>query len=161
MEKLVKEHERSGDSIDSANASTAHSVQMLALITKLEQKDLVDRGELRPVGTARYGLEEKLYRRVSRVVTELQEFLHKASLLVPGRTGYFHVDPEDLFIPVLQETNDVARLLMAWELLRSRLDLGHQFFLKYEKECRLPHSIEAFCYDRAVSGSSPAFLWLS
>ncbi|KAJ7671897.1 hypothetical protein B0H14DRAFT_2657317 [Mycena olivaceomarginata] len=134
MEKLVKEYERLEDSIDSANASTAHSVQMLALMTTLEQKDLADRGEFRPAGMARYRLEERLYRRVSRVVTELQEFLYKASLLVPGRTGFFHVDPEDLFLPVLQGTNDVARLLMAWELLRSRLDLGHQFFFKYEKE---------------------------
>ncbi|KAJ7802038.1 hypothetical protein B0H14DRAFT_2614762, partial [Mycena olivaceomarginata] len=144
MEKLVKEYEQSGDSIDSANASTAHSVQMLALMTTLEQKDLVDRGEFRPARIARYGLEEQLYWRVSRVVTELQEFLYKALLLVPGRTGFFHVDPEDLFLPVLQETNDIARLLMAWELLRSRLDLGHRFFFKYEKECWLPQSIEAF-----------------
>jgi hypothetical protein len=107
MEKLVKEYEQSGDSIDSANTSTAHLVQMLALMTMLEQKDLVDRGEFRPVGIARYGLEEQLYWRVSRVVTKLQEFLYRASLLVPGRTGFFHVDPADLFLPVLQETNDL------------------------------------------------------
>ncbi|KAJ7712259.1 hypothetical protein B0H14DRAFT_3902369 [Mycena olivaceomarginata] len=144
MERLMNEYERSGDSIDSPNASTAHSVQMLALMTTLEQKDLVDRGDSRPSGMARFGLDDQLYKRVSRVVAELQEFLYKASLLVPGRTSYFHVDPEDLFLPVLQETNDVARLLMAWELLRSRLELGHRFFLKYGKECRMPNSIEAF-----------------
>ncbi|KAK6997336.1 hypothetical protein R3P38DRAFT_2798465 [Favolaschia claudopus] len=71
---------------------------------------------------------------VTRVSAELQEFLRQAANMVPGRTSHFVVDPEDSCLPVLNGAQDLNQLEAAWELLRSRLELGHRFFLKYVEE---------------------------
>ncbi|KAF8146734.1 hypothetical protein K438DRAFT_1990248 [Mycena galopus ATCC 62051] len=140
MEQLVKEYEFVGDH----QASTAEDVQMLGLKCTLEEADIVDRGANREPGSPRYGLEPKFLSHIARITAELQEFLFKASVLVPGRRRYFHVDPEQVLIPILEKSSDLPRILMAWEMLRKRIRLGHDFFLKYQKELRLPDSITDF-----------------
>ncbi|KAF8212542.1 hypothetical protein K438DRAFT_2010749 [Mycena galopus ATCC 62051] len=140
MTRLALEYERVGD----YHPSTAEDVQMLGLKATLEEADLVDRGKEREPGIPRYGLEPSFLERVARVTAELQEFLFKASVLVMGRRRYFHVDLESVLIPILEKSSDLPRILMAWEMLRSRLTLGHSFFLKYQKELRLPDSIADF-----------------
>jgi hypothetical protein len=144
MLDLAKEYEKSEDSLESSTESTSQGVRILSLKTTLEQRDVFDRGENRDMGVPRFGLDSRLFRRVDRIAAELQEFLLKASRLVPGRINYFQVDPEDVLIPILEGCSDLAQLLMAWEMLCSRLELGHRFFEKYRKESRLPDSIEAF-----------------
>ncbi|KAJ7848849.1 hypothetical protein B0H14DRAFT_2582813 [Mycena olivaceomarginata] len=144
MEKLAQEYERQGELLESLSASTAQAVQLYAQKTMLEEGDVVDRGLNRNKREPRFALEVRFLERLSRTVAELQEFLFRASLLVAGRKRYFHVDPESILMPVLQGSSDVAQILMAWEMLRSRLDLGHQFFLKYQKENRLPEAVTSF-----------------
>src|SRR4051794_203233 len=54
------------------------------------------------------------------------------------------MDPESILLPILQGSSNVAQILMAWEMLWSQLDLGHQFFLKYRKENHLPETVTSF-----------------
>ncbi|KAK6996605.1 hypothetical protein R3P38DRAFT_2565369, partial [Favolaschia claudopus] len=130
MGRLHKEYLSSGE----LYASTYNSVQLLATQTKLSKGDIWDRGVAKVDSPPRFQISPTLLSRISRVSAELQEFLRRAAALIPGRTTFFVVDPEDSCLPILSGAQDLHQLEAAWELLRSRLELGHRFFLKYTEE---------------------------
>ncbi|KAJ6469236.1 hypothetical protein DFH09DRAFT_1111217 [Mycena vulgaris] len=144
MARLVAEFEKQDDSLEDSVESTAQGAHMLSLKETLENNEVVDRGAVREDGLPRYMLKPSLYKRVDRVVGELQYFLQRSSALVVGRQRYFRIDPEDAILPVLEGCSNLAQLLVAWEILRSRISLGIDFFWKYVKEFRNPDSIEAY-----------------
>ncbi|KAJ7142940.1 hypothetical protein C8R44DRAFT_726234 [Mycena epipterygia] len=57
---------------------------------------------------------------------------------------YFRVNPEDAIFPILEGTGDMAQLLMAGEIVRSRIVLAQGFIRKYAKELRNPDRIEDY-----------------
>ncbi|KAK6996603.1 hypothetical protein R3P38DRAFT_2565178, partial [Favolaschia claudopus] len=139
MGRIHQEYLSSGEMY----ASTYNSVQLLAAQTQLSKGDIWDRGIMKSDSPPRFQLAPTFFARISRVTAELQEFLRRASNLVPGRTTCFIVDPEDSCLPVLQSAHNLSQMEAAWELLRSRLELGHRFFLKYVAEFKDKDAIPA------------------
>ncbi|KAJ7906579.1 hypothetical protein B0H13DRAFT_2333316 [Mycena leptocephala] len=144
MVHLMLEYEKEDESLEDPTMSTSQGALMLSLHTELEDRDVLDRGLVRLPGVSRYALEPDLLTRVDRIAGELQYFLQRGSALVPGRTRYFRVDPEDSIIPVLKGCSNVAQLVVAWGILRKRLHLGREFIQKYAREFRNPDSIEDY-----------------
>ncbi|KAJ7884947.1 hypothetical protein B0H13DRAFT_1889722 [Mycena leptocephala] len=144
LARLIQEFEKTDDSLEDAVESTAQGAYLLSLKSSLEEEDIEDRGGNRPPGVARFGLAEPLYRKVNRVVGELQYFVQRAANLVKGRDRHFRIDPEDAILPILEGCSNRAQLSAAWDIIRRRLELGGQFFRKYVKEFKNPDSIEAF-----------------
>ncbi|KAJ7429242.1 hypothetical protein B0H11DRAFT_2266488 [Mycena galericulata] len=134
IRRLREEYEKQDESLEDATESTLQGATLLGFKSTLEQEDIVDRGDARERGQGRFGLEERLYVRTDRIVGELQFFLQRAARLSPARERYFHVDPEDAIIPLLEGSSDIPQLRAAWEILRSRIVLGMRFFNKYEAE---------------------------
>ncbi|KAJ7924009.1 hypothetical protein B0H13DRAFT_2315828 [Mycena leptocephala] len=141
MQRLLLEYEKGGeDNVE----STAQGSQLLSLWMELEDKDVLDRGEIRPPRVSRYALEPMLLKRVERIAYELQHFLQRASAMVPGRARFFRIDPEDAILSTLKGSSSVAQLFAAWELMRKRLELGRGFLGKYVREFKNPDFIEDF-----------------
>jgi hypothetical protein len=134
MRKLKAEYERMDENLEDATESTKQGATMLTLKGSLEERDLFDRGEVRQPWEPRYGLVQELFLKVDRIVGEMQHFLSRAASLVPGRSQYFHIDPEDSIVPILRGCSNVSQLVAAWEIIRSRIELGQKFLLKYEDE---------------------------
>ncbi|KAJ6499664.1 hypothetical protein C8R47DRAFT_971591, partial [Mycena vitilis] len=113
---------------------------MLSLKAELEDADVQDRGTDRPTGVSRYYLTPKLFKRVDRVVGELQYFLQRAAAMVAGRTRFFRIDPEDAIVPIFRGCNNLSQIIAAWGIIRKRLELGQRFFQKYVKEFQTPEA---------------------
>jgi hypothetical protein len=64
--------------------------------------------------------------------------------MVPTRTRFFCVDPEDAILSTLRGSGNAAQISAAWELMRKRLELGREFLNKYVKEFKNPDYIEDF-----------------
>ena len=75
---------------------------------------------------------------MTRVVSELQIFLERASALVPERLSYFKVDPRDTFLEILRESSDLGQIHAAWMGLSRRLTLAQENLTKYEIQYRKP-----------------------
>lgn len=144
MSRLIQEYKKGNGDLEDAKESTAQGALMLSLHMVLEDKDIEDRGEERIAGVSRFALEGSMMRWVDRVVYELQYFLQRSSAMVSRRDKYFRVDPEDAIIPTLKGCGDRSQLIVIWEILRKRLELGQEFFRKYVKEFRKPEAIEDF-----------------
>ncbi|KAJ7251191.1 hypothetical protein B0H12DRAFT_1071984 [Mycena haematopus] len=140
MARLLQEFEKGDDQVEDS-MSTDQAARMISLQIALESNEVVDLGEGE---RRRFALEKKLLARVDRVVGELQYFLQRAAALVPGRRKHFKIDPEDNIIPLLSGCNTTAQLVAAWEIVRSRIDLGRKFVSKYAKEFANPDAIQVF-----------------
>jgi hypothetical protein len=144
MSRLIQEYQREDDSLEDAVESTSQGALLLSLKYQLEANEIEDRGVGRPEGIPHYGLSEHIYQKVDRVVGELQYFLQRSATLVNGHERYFRIDPEDAILPLLAGRSNKAQLLVAWGILRKRLELGRQFFEKYVKEFNHPNGIEDY-----------------
>ncbi|KAJ7468424.1 hypothetical protein B0H11DRAFT_1921004 [Mycena galericulata] len=139
--KLMDEYRKQDESLEDATVSTAQGALMLSLKVILEASDIADKG----FGVAsRFSLNPFLFERLNRIMGELQYFLQKTAALVPNRKKHFWIDPEDAILPILAGCSDRAQLLVVWEILRTRLELGQKFIEKYVKEIENPLSIEDF-----------------
>ncbi|KAJ7740759.1 hypothetical protein DFH07DRAFT_778344 [Mycena maculata] len=141
LRKLMMEYRKQDDDLEDATESTVQGALMLLMKIKLEPSDVLDRGE---ASVSRYLLEKRMYEQTDRIVGELHYFLQMTAALVPGCKKFFRVDPEDALLPILQGCSNVAQLLMAWELLWARLELGQKFIEKYAKEFGNLKSIKDF-----------------
>ncbi|KAJ7615061.1 hypothetical protein DFH06DRAFT_1146122 [Mycena polygramma] len=115
-----------------SHVSTFEGVRAIVTKTELQTSDIRDRGISLKNPVARFSLDPKLFARVDRVTAELQIFLKSASELVPGRTTYFIVDPEDTCLPLLQGAHELAQLQACWSLLRKRVELGDRALRRIE-----------------------------
>jgi hypothetical protein len=61
MHRLIQEYEKGGeDNLEDATESTAQGAQLSSLLMELEEKDVVDRGDIRAKGELRFALEPLL-----------------------------------------------------------------------------------------------------
>ncbi|KAJ7233357.1 hypothetical protein C8J57DRAFT_1532479 [Mycena rebaudengoi] len=134
MAALRLEYLKRDSALEDATESTKQGATMLSIKMTLEPRDIIDRGPVRNASDSRYGLREDFWKRIDRVVGELQFFLQKSAALIPERTRYFHIDPEEILVPLLKDSSDVAQLFASWDVLRSRIQLGQQFLDKYDTE---------------------------
>ncbi|KAJ7665843.1 hypothetical protein DFH06DRAFT_984835, partial [Mycena polygramma] len=117
--------------------STFAALSLLVQKKTLSREDIYDRGIAWTNAPARFHLSPSLLSRTDRVVGELQTFLERAAELVDNRNSNFVIDPEDSCMPLLRGSTDLFQLEAAWDILRSRLERGHSFFIKYTEEFKL------------------------
>ncbi|KAJ6504297.1 hypothetical protein C8R47DRAFT_968722, partial [Mycena vitilis] len=122
-----------GDSV----GSTFAALNLLVQKKTLGREDIYDRGVAWSDAPPRFHLSPSLLTRTDRVVGELQTFLERAAELVNERSSHFIIDPEDSCMPLLRGSTDLFQLEAAWDILRTRLERGHSFFIKYTDEFKL------------------------
>ncbi|KAJ7884114.1 hypothetical protein B0H14DRAFT_3432529 [Mycena olivaceomarginata] len=106
----------------------------------LEARDLFDRGI--PINQTdpprmRFGLEPRFGYRLENTIQDMQRLLRKAATLIPGKTSWFLIDPQNVLLTVLFGANDLDEMNVAWLGLSRRLELAHQFLGKYEAHVNL------------------------
>ncbi|KAJ6479479.1 hypothetical protein C8R47DRAFT_938086, partial [Mycena vitilis] len=118
-----------------SHMSTFEGVKWIIAKAELQPSDIWDRGISKSsTHSPRFSLEPKLFARVDRITAELQVFLKSAAALIPARTSFFAVDPEDVCLPILQGAYELAQLQACWNILRKRVQLGDRNFSKYQQE---------------------------
>ena len=118
-------------------SSTETSVMLVLSLGELTLDLIVDRGENRTRGLRRYHLLETTLDNICMVVRAQQTFVQQAaSLMVEGK-AQFIVDPRDTLIPILQGTNSLPQLYVAWKALMARMRLGVKTWGKYVAEYHL------------------------
>ena len=98
---------------------------------------IVDRGENRNRSLRRYHLAKATLDNVCAVVTAQQSFVQQAAALIMEGKTQFIVDPRDTLIPILQGTNSLPQLYVAWKALMARMRLGVKTWGKYVAEYQL------------------------
>lgn len=121
--------------------STYSRLQYFVGKRKLDPSFVVDRGISRANPQPRFTMEASLLARVELVASELQGYLRRAAALIPDRRHCFIVDPMNTLIPILKNADDLAELQAAWDTLRTRLELGHKYFDKYDKEYKTSETL--------------------
>ncbi len=68
-----------------------------------------------------------------------------AAGMIPHRLQWFQVDPRNIFLDILNGTDNVRLLNAAWKGLSGRLRRGHRFVVKYvnefERRIRVPSPV--------------------
>ena len=98
---------------------------------------IVDRGENRTRGLCRHHLVKAIMDNICAVVSAQQTFVQQAAALLVERKCEFIVDPRDTLIPILQGTNSLPQLYVAWKALMARMRLGVKTWGKYVAEYQL------------------------
>ena len=98
---------------------------------------IVDRGENRTRGLCRYHLVKATMDHVCMVVIAHQTFIQQAAALMVEGKAQFIVDPKGTLIPILQGTNSLPQLYVAWKALMARMRLGVKTWEKYVAEYQL------------------------
>ena len=131
MARLVRQYKE-----DSHDDDTSTWLRATTLSSKktLLVNDIVERRGMQST----YSLTPTLLEEVTRVVSELQIFLERTSVLVPERTSYFKVDPRDTFLGILRESSDLGQIHAAWMGLSRRIGLAQENLLKYETQYKGP-----------------------
>ncbi|KAJ7834731.1 hypothetical protein B0H14DRAFT_2590751 [Mycena olivaceomarginata] len=101
----------------------------------LDARDLFDRG----IPTSQpnpprmcFGLEPRFAYRLENTIADIQQLLKRAASLIPGKSSWFLIDPQNVLLTVLFGANDLDEMNVAWLGLSRRLELAHQFLGKYE-----------------------------
>ena len=71
------------------------------------------------------------------VVMAQQTFVQQAAALLVEQKPQFIVDPGDTLIRILQGTNSLPQLYVAWKVLMARMRLGVKIWGKYVAEYQL------------------------
>jgi hypothetical protein len=119
----------------STERTISTSARCLSLATKatLKPDEVIDQGpEFEFSG--RFRIQDKLSRNVYQTVEELQTFIRQMASLVPERSHYFIVDPDDTLLEVLEGAESTGQLLAAWKALSNRIESAQKFMLKYRDE---------------------------
>ena len=98
---------------------------------------IVDRGENRDRSLRHYHLADATMDHVCMVVRAQQSFVWQAATLMVEGKPQFIVDPKDTLIPILQGTNSLPQLYVAWKALMERMRLGVKTWGKYVAEYQL------------------------
>ena len=85
---------------------------------------IVDRGENRTRGLHCYHLVKATLDNICMVAMAQQTFVQQAAALLVEGKSQFIVDPRDTLIPILQGTNSLPQLYVAWKALMARMRLG-------------------------------------
>jgi hypothetical protein len=67
----------------------------------------------------------------------MQRLLRNTATLIPGKTLWFLIDPQNVLLTVLFGANDLDEMNIAWLGLSRQLELAHQFLGKYEAHINL------------------------
>lgn len=95
---------------------------------------ILDHGFSRSNNMPRFSLTERYEAHISGTIADMQNILKSASDLIPERTTYFKVDPDDLLLSVLQGADDLGQLHVAWTALRKRMEISIKTFEKYDTQ---------------------------
>ena len=98
---------------------------------------IVDRGKNRTRGLRRYHLAKATLDNICIVVMAQQTLVQRAAALMVEEKSQFIVDPKDTLIPILQGTNSLPQLYVAWKTLMARMRLGVKTWGKYVAEYQL------------------------
>jgi hypothetical protein len=55
---------------------------------------------------------------VQDTIKDMQDILRRAALLVPGRSTWFIIDPQDALMPILLGARDLDEMNAAWLALQ-------------------------------------------
>ena len=111
---------------------------MLVLsLGELTPDTIVDRGKDGTRGLRRYHLVKATLDNICMVVMAQQTFVQRAAALMVEGKPQFIVDPRDTLIPILQGTNSLLQLYVAWRALMARMRLGVKTWGKYVAEYQL------------------------
>ncbi|PBK65439.1 hypothetical protein ARMSODRAFT_978247 [Armillaria solidipes] len=127
--------QQTGDTVH--NRSTKYRVQYYGEY-ELQATDVIAQEYECFTNRPSFTLQPQLLEAIQNTVNELQAALTVASTLIPLRSTWYRVDPNDTFMDLLKGTNNVKLLNAAWRGLVGRLKRGHRFLEKYtmEYECR-------------------------
>ena len=98
---------------------------------------IIDRGEGRKRGLHRYHLATATMDHICIVAMAQQTLVQRAAALMVEGKSQFIVDPKDTLIPILQGTNSLPQLYVAWKALMARMRLGVKTWGKYVAEYQL------------------------
>ena len=118
-------------------SSTETSILSILSLGGLTVDLIIDRGEDRKRGLRRYHLAKATMDHVCMVVMAQQAFVQRAAALMVEGKPQFIVDPKDTLIPILQGTNSLPQLYVAWKALTARMRLGVKTWGKYVAEYQL------------------------
>ena len=112
-------------------SSTETSIMSMLSLGELTVDLIIDRGEDRKRGLHHYHLVKATIDHVCMVVIAQQAFVQWAATLMVEGKPQFIVDPMDTLIPILQGTNSLPQLYVAWKALLERMRLGVETWEKY------------------------------
>ena len=135
MAQLMQEY--SLVSIEPQLNPTEASIMSILSLGDLTPDLIVDRGKDGTRGLRRYHLVKAILDNICSVVTAQQTFVQRAAALMVGEKSQFIVDPRDTLIPILQGTNSLPQLYVAWKALMARMRLGVKTWGKYVTEYQL------------------------
>ena len=98
---------------------------------------IVDRGKDGTRGLRRYHIVKATLDNICMVIMAQQTFVQRAAALLVEGKSQFIVDPRDTLIPILQGTNSLPQLYVAWKALMARMRLGVKTWGKYVAEYKL------------------------
>jgi hypothetical protein len=105
----------------------------------------IDQRFLQSISIACFCLSDGYATHLNKTMGDLQDILKKASDLIPERTMYYKLDPQELLMTVLEGAHNLGQLHAAWTALHGHLKVGLKMFEKYDKQ-----------YQSLTSPSSPA-----
>ena len=135
MAQLMREY--SSVSLELQLSPTEASIMSILSLGDLTPDLIVDRGENRTRGLRRYHLAKATLDNICMVVMAQQIFVQRAAALMVEGKSQFIVDPRDTLIPILQGTNSLPQLYVAWKALMARMRLGVKTWGKYVAEYQL------------------------
>ena len=118
-------------------SSTETSIMLILSLGELTVDLIIDRGEDRKRGLHRYHLARATMDHICMVVIAQQTFVQRAAALMVEGKSQFIVDLRDTLIPILQGTNSLPQLYVAWKALMARMRLGVKTWGKYVAEYQL------------------------
>ncbi|PBK58678.1 hypothetical protein ARMSODRAFT_983633 [Armillaria solidipes] len=140
--------------------STSYRVQYYGEY-ELQAIDVVGREYDRFTTRPQYTLRPELLETIKVTIMELQTTLAVAAGMIPHRIQWFHVDPQGMFLDILNGSDNVRLLNAAWKGLAGRLCRGHRFMVKYvnefERRIRVPSPVSTAigAYDELETENGP------
>ena len=105
-------------------SSAETSIMSVLSLRELTPDLIVDRGKDGTRGLRRYHLVKATLDHICMVVMAQQTLVQQAAALMVEGKPQFIVDPKDTLIPILQGTNSLPQLYVAWKALMARMRLG-------------------------------------
>ena len=118
-------------------SSMEGSIMSILSLGELTVNLIIDRGEGIKRGLRRYHLATATMDHIYIVAMAQQTLVQRAAALMVEGKSQFIVDPKDTLIPILQGTNSLPQLYVAWKALMARMRLGVKTWGKYVAEYQL------------------------
>ena len=118
-------------------SSAVTGIMSVLSLQELTPDLIVHRGKDGTRGLHRYHLVKATLDNICMVAMAQQTFVQQAAALMVEGKSQFKVDPRDTLIPILQGTNSLPQLYVAWKALMARMRLGVKTWGKYVAEYQL------------------------